>query len=85
MNREAVRSEIRAQAQARAPKSLCPSEVARALSPEDWRALMPLIRAEAARLQDAGEISVTQRGKTVSAEEAKGPIRLALKGTAPPR
>lgn len=60
-----------------AGRSACPSEVARALSP-DWRALMPLVRAEAARLGAEGRIRVTQRGRTVDPAGARGPVRLAL-------
>lgn len=62
----------------RAPgKSICPSEVARALS-DDWRPLMGHVRAEAARMAVEGRLLVTQRGKVVDAETARGPIRLAL-------
>ncbi len=57
--------------------SFCPSEVARGLS-SDWRALMPAVRAEAARLQDEGLIAATQRGAPVRADAARGPIRLRL-------
>ncbi len=61
-------------------KSICPSEVARALSPTDWREIMPLVRRCADELQAKGKIQITQKGKAIpSAEEAKGPIRLKLK------
>ncbi|MEL6582564.1 MAG: DUF3253 domain-containing protein [Pseudomonadota bacterium] len=80
-----VRAEILTQALARAPKTLCPSEVARALSSDEWRDLMPLVRQEAEVLREAGDISVTQKGEAVSATEAKGPIRLALKGSLQPQ
>ena len=57
-------------------RSVCPSEVARALS-ADWRTLMPQLRAAAARLVAAGRLRVTQRGEAVDALAARGPIRLA--------
>jgi len=57
--------------------SFCPSEAARALDP-DWRALMPAVRAEAARLQEAGLLAASQRGRSVRADAARGPIRLHL-------
>ena len=61
-------------------KSICPSEVARALSTTDWRELMPLVRRCADELQAKGSIQITQKGKTISsAEKAKGPIRLKSK------
>ena len=81
----AIRDMILTLALARgAGKSICPSEVARALS-SDWRALMPEIRRVAAEMQQTGQISVTQRGQPVRAVTAKGPIRLALPtGQIPP-
>ena len=61
----------------RAPRTVCPSEVARALSPDNWRPLMPRIREVAARLAEDGEIVATQRGVVVDAVDAHGPIRLS--------
>lgn len=76
MDDATIRAEILAQCQARGAKSsICPSEVARALAP-DWRALMPDIRRVAADLAEAGEIVVTQKGRTIDAHSARGPIRL---------
>ncbi len=54
----------------------CPSEVARALDPEDWRALMDPVRAVAARLSALGELEVTRGGAPVDPATARGPIRL---------
>jgi hypothetical protein len=64
-----------------AGKTFCPSEPARALS-LDRRALMPAVRAEAARMQAEGLIEATQRGQPVLADQARGPIRLRLSGGA---
>ena len=58
-------------------KTICPSEVARALS-DDWRSLMPDIRRVAQTLAEAGDIAVTQKGLAVDAVAARGPIRLGL-------
>lgn len=66
---------------ARGPeKSICPSDVARAVVGDDgdWRALMDTVRQVAADLAHAGRIRVTQKGQTVSAKGAKGPLRLRL-------
>jgi hypothetical protein len=84
---KAVRAAILDHALARgAGKSFCPSEPARALAlgdlSPDWRALMPAIRAEAARMQAEGLIEATQRGQPVRADQARGPIRLRLSGGA---
>ena len=59
-----------------AGKTICPSEVARVVDPDDWRALMPSVRAAAAKLQSEGKVAVTQRGDMVDPGTAKGPIRI---------
>ena len=60
--------------------TLCPSEVARALTPdsEAWSPLMPAVRRVAAVLAREGLIVATQRGVRIDAKAAHGPIRLAL-------
>lgn len=58
-------------------KSLCPSEVARALDATNWRALMPEVRRVAAAMP---EIVATQAGVQVDPLTARGPIRLRLRG-----
>jgi hypothetical protein len=76
---EEVEAAILAAVAARgAGRSICPSEVARALAPQDWRPLMPAVRDAAARLAAAGRIAVTQGGRAVDAGAARGPIRLGL-------
>ena len=61
----------------RAPdKTVCPSEIARTLFPDDWRKHMDEIRAEAIKLQNAGEVQITQKGKAVDVEHIKGPVRI---------
>jgi hypothetical protein len=56
-------------------KSLCPSEVAKALA-ADWRPLMPKVRAVAAGMP---EIMATKGGAEVDPLTARGPIRLRLR------
>lgn len=75
-----IRAAILNLALARAPKTFCPSEVARGLV-EDWRPLMPMVRAVAADLAAANHLSVTQKGEAVDALVARGPIRLSLRGS----
>ena len=60
----------------RAPASICPSDAARAVDPQGWRALMPRARAAAGRLAAAGEVEVTQRGGVVDVATARGPVRV---------
>lgn len=56
--------------------TICPSEAARAVDPEDWRALMPAARATAGRMAAAGEVEVTQGGQVVDVATVKGPVRI---------
>jgi hypothetical protein len=69
------------------PKTICPSEVARALSREelntlqcaDWRAAMDPIRREAWSMRQQRLLDITQKGEVVRLEslgEVRGPIRL---------
>jgi hypothetical protein len=63
-----------------AGKSICPSEVARALDADGvaWRALMPDVHRVAGDLASRGLIAVTQRDRSVDAASSRGAIRLAL-------
>jgi hypothetical protein len=56
--------------------TICPSEAARAESPDDWRDLMDPARRAARRLVEAGEVEITQKGSVVDPSTAKGPIRI---------
>lgn len=60
--------------------TICPSEAARALGGDDgFREHMDEVRAAAASLRSRGMIEVTQRGRAVDPESARGPIRLGLR------
>lgn len=65
---------------ARRPRtaSICPSEAARAVSPEGWEPLMEPARRAARRLVAQGKVEITQRGAVVDPSRAKGPIRVRL-------
>ena len=64
---------------ARGPaKTICPSEVARKLFPEDWRSQMEAVRVEAKKLVEEGKLLITQKGEVVDPETFKGAIRLKL-------
>ncbi|WP_353940616.1 DUF3253 domain-containing protein [Streptomyces sp. HUAS MG91] len=63
----------------RAGRSICPSDAARAAyegEDEGWRDLMEPARRAAARLVAAGKVEVTQRGRTVEIDGARGPVRI---------
>lgn len=59
-------------------KTICPSEVARALWPDDWLPHMEEIRAVAVELRDEGEIEISQKGIPVRESQFTGPIRLRI-------
>lgn len=73
------------------PKTICPSEVARALSStelaqleaERWRDAMPDIREVVWEMRERGEVEVLQKGEVtdVSLEDVHGPVRVRYKRT----
>lgn len=56
--------------------TICPSEVARAVQPDDWEPIMEDTRCAARRLVVKGLIEIVQKGAVVDPSTAKGPIRL---------
>ena len=70
---------ILAMATERGPdKTVCPSEIARALFPGNWRKHMDEVRTSAIGLQQAGKVTITQKGNPVDVENIKGPIRIRI-------
>ncbi|MFN3835624.1 MAG: DUF3253 domain-containing protein [Glycocaulis sp.] len=61
-----------------AGKSICPSEAARAVWPEEWQKRMREVRAVAMGLARKGQISILRKGKPVDPEDFKGVYRLSL-------
>ncbi|SDN21430.1 Protein of unknown function [Methylobacterium phyllostachyos] len=64
-----------------AQKTVCPSEVARALGgphPDGWGPLMQPVRRVAVRLAHAGRIAILRKGKPVDPDDFRGIYRLAL-------
>lgn len=59
-------------------KTTCPSEIARALFPHDWRNHMATVRSVAIDLQKKGKLIITQRGKPITTDFIKGPIRIKI-------
>lgn len=56
--------------------SICPSEVAKSVAPDDWRPMMEPVREAARRLVARGEVEITQSGRVVDPSTARGPIRI---------
>jgi hypothetical protein len=59
-------------------KTTCPSEIARALFPADWRKHMQEVRDAAIELHNAGKVTITQKGQPVDVAYIKGPIRIKI-------
>lgn len=59
--------------------TICPSEAARAVEPDDWKPLMERTRRAARRLVRQGSLVITKGGQEVSPDDARGPIRLRLR------
>ena len=74
----ALTAKIRDLLSARAQtSSICPSDVARAVAPDDWRPLMEPVRAAARAMMADGEVQITQGGEVVAdPNDVKGPIRI---------
>jgi hypothetical protein len=56
--------------------TICPSEAARVVDPDGWRALMEPTRRAARRMVAAGALEILQGGRVVDPTAARGPIRL---------
>jgi hypothetical protein len=59
-------------------KTICPSDAARALAADEFRPLMEPVRRVARDLVARGELEVTQSGRVVDIDTARGAIRLRL-------
>ena len=88
MTQEVLQSHLQRLLSAREPpKTICPSEAARAVSAQEledagaasWRDLMPAARACLGALRDAGAVEILQKGTVLPAdrrlEDVRGPIR----------
>ncbi len=61
----------------RAPRSICPSDAARAVDPEHWRELMESARDAARQLARDGDVVVTQKDEVLDPDaQWRGPIRI---------
>ena len=58
--------------------SICPSEAARAVRSEGWRALMEPARMAARRLWHQGRVRILQRNRPIDPDDMRGPVRLAV-------
>lgn len=56
--------------------TICPSEAARQVRPDDWKEWMERARMAARRLVARDEVQILQGGRVVDGSTAKGPIRI---------
>lgn len=69
-----------------AGKTVCPSEVARALAgphPDGWGPLMQPLRRVAVDLMKQGRVVILRKGRPVDPDDFRGVYRLALPGAEP--
>ncbi|WP_421943116.1 DUF3253 domain-containing protein [Pedobacter sp.] len=59
-------------------KTTCPSEIARALFPDNWRKYMKQVRDEAIKLHNKREVVIMQKGKVIDVQHIKGPVRIKI-------
>ena len=57
-------------------KSIEPSDVAKALQPEQWQRMLPKVRATALGLMRQGKLTITKKGKPVDPDNFRGVTRL---------
>jgi hypothetical protein len=79
LNKESIEKAILTMAADRGTdKTICPSEVARAMFGENWRSEMQTVRDAAFDLAAQNKVIVTQKGEKVDPENFKGPIRIQI-------
>ncbi|KNY04894.1 DUF3253 domain-containing protein [Microbacterium sp. GCS4] len=71
-----IAAAIRALTRKRAESSICPSDVARTIGGDSWRARMDDVRRVTGELADRGDVVVTQKGEPVRLADVKGPVRI---------
>lgn len=72
-----LRAAILTLATERAPRTICPSDAARAVDPDNWRALMDQTRDVARDLAKSGDVVITQKGEVLDPDaQWRGPVRI---------
>ena len=81
MEAEITATMLRLVAERGLAKTICPSEVARALGgphPDGWGPLMGPVRRTAVRLMKEGRVVILRKGRPVDPDDFRGVYRLAL-------
>lgn len=75
--RDRLRDKILELSRQREPKTICPSDAARAVGGDDWRELMDDARDIARDLARNGDVEITQKGEVLDPDAVwRGPIRI---------
>nr|CRL78634.1 hypothetical protein CPGR_04802 [Mycolicibacterium malmesburyense] len=75
--RDRLRDKILELSRQRKPKTICPSDAARAVGGDDWRDLMDDAREVARDLARSGDVEITQKREVLDPNAAwRGPIRI---------
>ncbi|MCF8879302.1 DUF3253 domain-containing protein [Hyphobacterium sp. SN044] len=78
MSPETIEASILRLTEKRGPsKSICPSEVAKDIEPDNWNRHMRAVRAASVGLARAGRIVILRKGKPVDPDDFRGVYRLA--------
>ena len=59
-------------------RTISPSEAAQAVDPEDWRRVLPQVRATAIGLARQGRLVLTRKGRPADPDALKGVYRVRL-------
>lgn len=65
-------------------KTFCPSEVARRMAPDNWRAYLVTVREVAIVMEQEGILRWTQKDQRIDPRRAVGPVRFQLSRAEPP-
>ena len=76
MNETLAALTLRLVAEAGADRSIAPEQVARAAAGQDWRRVLPQVRATAVGLARDGRLVILRHGKPVDPDGFKGVYRL---------
>lgn len=78
-SKQEIKNRILTFTKKRGPESsVCPSEVTRDLFSDVWKNHLDDVKHVAGELQSEKLIKITQDGRDVRIDEAKGPIRLSI-------
>ncbi len=74
-----IEAACRALLRSRQPgRSICPSDIARIVGGDTWRALLPAVRERAVQMSECGELEILRGGRVVKRNPTAGVLRYRL-------